>query len=192
MGDRRHKQLTSLAAIDFLPVADLKEWERNLTGLLPCYAIGASELREHPLCPNCGYRPVGEPAGKPAPALLDEQEERLGQLHTDWTNALLANLRQQTTSANIDLMTPDQQKLIRAFLDAAALPESIGYDFVQTVKEALAGLERVAVPPEDILMALTEGGMPCTMQELLSRFRNYVDGQTKGKDPNRARIVVEW
>jgi hypothetical protein len=68
----------------------------------------------------------------------------------------------------------------------------VGYDFLQTVKEALTGLERVAVPPEDILMALTEGGMPCTVQELLSRFRNYVDGQTKGKDPNKVRIVVEW
>jgi hypothetical protein len=89
-------------------------------------------------------------------------------------------------------MTPDQQKLIRAFLDAAALPESIGYDFVQTVKEALAGLERVAGPPEDILMALTEGGMPCTVQELLGRFRSFVEGQTEGKDPNRVRIVVEW
>jgi len=192
MGDPRHKQLTALAAIDFLPVADLREWESNLADLHPCYAIGASDLKEHPLCPNCGYRPVEEPAGKPAQVVLDEQEDRLGQLYTGWTNALLTNLRQEATQANVALMTPGQQKLIQAFLDAGALPEKVGYDFVQTVKEALSGLERVAVPPEDILMALTEGGMPCTVQELLSRFRSFVEERTEGRDLNKVRIVIEW
>jgi len=192
MGDPHHKQLTTLAAIDFLPVADLRDWESDLAALRPCYAIGASELKEHPLCPNCGYRPVEEPVQKPAQAVLDEQEEKLGQLHAGWTNALLTNLRQEATQANVALMTPDQQKLVQAFLDAGALPEKVGYDFVQTVKEALTGLERVAVPPEDILMALTEGGMPCTVQELLARFRSFVEKRTEGKDPNKVRIVVEW
>ncbi len=192
MGDPRHKRLTSLAAIDFLPVADLKEWENNLTALRPCYAIGALDLKDHPICPNCGYRPVEEPAGKPAQVVLDEQEERLDQLYTAWTNALLTNLQQEATQANVALMTPGQQELIRAFLDAGSLPEKVSYDFVQTVKEALTGLERVAVPPEDILMALTRGGMPCTVQELLSRFRSFVDQRTAGHDPNKVRIVVEW
>jgi len=192
MGDPRHKQLTALSAIDFLPVADLKEWENALAGLHPCYAVGASDLKERPLCPNCGYRPVEEPTSKPAQAVLEELEDKLGQLYADWTNALLANLRQEATQANIALMTPDQQQLIRGFLDAGTLPEKVGYDFVQTIKEALTGLERVAVPPEDILMALTQGGMPCTVQELLSRFRSFVDERIEGKDPNKVRIVIEW
>lgn len=89
-------------------------------------------------------------------------------------------------------MTPDQQRLIQGFLDAGALPEKVSYEFVQTVKEALTGLERVAVPPENILLALTEGGMPCTVQEMQTRFHRFVDGLTKGKDPNKVRIVVEW
>ena len=72
------------------------------------------------------------------------------------------------------------------------LPEKVGWGFVHTVKGALTGLERVAVPPEDILMALTQGGMPCTVQELLSRFRSFVEERTEGKDPNKVRIVVEW
>ena len=144
------------------------------------------------MCPHCGYRPVEEPAGKPTQAVLSEQEDRLGQLYTGWTNALLTNLRQEATQANVALMTPDQQKLVKDFLNAGALPEKVGYDFLQTVKEALTGLERVAVPPEDILLALTQGGMPCTMQELLSRFRSFVEERTEGKDPNKVRIVVEW
>ena len=48
------------------------------------------------------------------------------------------------------------------------------------------------MPPEDILMALTQGGMPCTVQELLSQFRSFVEERTEGKDLNKVRIVVEW
>jgi len=192
MGDARHKQLTALAAIDFLPVADLHTWEKDLAQLRPCYAVGASDLREHPICPNCGYRPVEEPLKVPAQVTLDKMEETLGQLHADWTQALVANLSQEATQANIALMTEGQRKLIYGFLDAGALPDKVSYEFAETVKEALTGLERVAVPPEDILMALTQGGMPCTVQELLSRFRGFVEKRTEGKDPNKVRIVVEW
>jgi len=89
-------------------------------------------------------------------------------------------------------MTPDQQRVIQAFLDAGALSDKVSHDFVQTAKEALTGLERVAVPPEDILLALTEGDMPCTVQEMQPRFNRFVDRLTEGKNPNRVRIVVEW
>lgn len=192
LGDPRHKQLTALAAIDFLPVARLQEWENTLAALHPCHSIGASDLKERPLCPNCGYRPVEEPLTAPAQARLDKQEEQLGQLYADWTNALLTNLRQSETQANIDLMNADQQRLLRAFLEAGALPQTVSYDFVQAVKEALTGLERLTVPPEDILLALTEGGMPCTVQEIQTRFRRFVEDRIGGKDPNKVRIVIEW
>jgi hypothetical protein len=192
MSDPYHKQLTTLAAIDFLPVADLEQWEKDLARLQPCYAVGASELKEHAICSGCGYRPLEEPVKAPAHAALDKLEETLGKLYADWTKALVANLSQEATQANIALMTEGQRKLIYSLLDPGVLPDPVSYEFVETVKEALTGLERVAVPPEDILMALTQGGMPCTVQELLSRFRSYVDQQIEGKDPNKVRIVVEW
>ncbi|MBN1247678.1 MAG: ATP-binding protein [Anaerolineae bacterium] len=192
MADPRRHQLSALAPIDFLPVGKLREWERDLTELQPCYAVGGSELQEHPICPHCGYRPVEESRDRSILAELKGLEDRLAQLYADWTTALLANLRQDATQANIELMTPDQRKLIERFLEDAALPKKVSYEFVETVKEALSGLERVAVPPEDILLALTQGGMPCTVQELLHRFRTFVEAQTTGKNPNKVRIVVEW
>jgi hypothetical protein len=192
LGDPRHKQLTALAAVDFLPVARLQEWEKRVAELRPCYAIGASDLREHPLCRNCGYRPVEEPVDRPATAALDQQEKKLGELHAAWTGALLTNLGQEATQANLVMMTPDQRKVIGDFLEAGALPDKVGYEFVETVKEALTGLERVSVPPEDILLALTEGGMPCTVQDMQTRFARLVERLTEGKDPNKVRIVIEW
>lgn len=192
MADARRDQLTALASVNFLPVPELRKWERDLAALQPCYAVGASELREHPICPHCGYRPVEEPRDRSIVAELESLEGQLDHLHTDWSCALSTNLRQEATQANVELMTPGQQKLVEEFLEAEELPQKVSYEFVQTVKEALSGLERVAVPPEDILMALTQGGMPCTIQELLGRFRTFVEEQTEGKEANKVRIVVEW
>ncbi len=192
LNDPRQKQLTALSGIEFLPVADLEKFQQRLSQLRPCYAVGASDLKEQPICPHCGYRPVEEPQTAPVQARLDDLENRLEGLHAAWTQALLDNLSTPTTQENLALMSADQQTLLRSFLNAGKLPAKVSYEFVDTVREALTGLERVAVPPEDILVALTKGGMPCTVQDLLSRFRSFVDEQTKGKDPNKVRIVIEW
>lgn len=192
LNDPRQKQLTALSSIEFLPVADLEKFQQRLSQLRPCYAVGASDLKEQPICPHCGYRPVEEPQTAPVQARLDELENRLEGLHAAWTQALLDNLSTPTTQENLALMSADQQTMLQSFLSAGKLPAKVSYEFVDTVREALAGLERVAVPPEDILVALTKGGMPCTVQDLLSRFRSFVDEQTKGKDPNKVRIVIEW
>jgi len=190
--DPRQKQLTALSGIAFLPVADLEKFQKELGKLQPCYTLAAPDLKQHPLCPHCGYRPVEEPPAAPVQARLDELEKRLGGLHSAWTQALLDNLSTPTTQGNLALLSDDQQALVESFLHAGKLPATVSYEFVTTVREALTGLERVAVPPEEILIALTQGGMPCTVQELLARFHSFVDEQTKGKDPNKVRIVIEW
>ncbi|MBN2345394.1 MAG: ATP-binding protein [Candidatus Aminicenantes bacterium] len=192
MADPRHGRLTALAGIEFLLVAKLRRWEQEVAALQPCYAVGASEMQDHATCPRCGYRPVEKTRDRAIAAEMDELETRLAELHANWTGALLANLRQEATQANVALMTPGQQKLVKEFLETETLPKKVSYEFVDTVKEALSGLERVAVPPEDILLALTQGGMPCTVQELMGRFRAFVEEKTEGKDANKVRIVVEW
>jgi hypothetical protein len=192
LNDPRQKQLTTLSSIDFLPVADLEKFQQQLSKLQPCYAVGASDLKERPICPQCGYRPVEEPEAAPVQARLDDLENRLDSLHTAWTQALLDNLSTPATQEILALLSADQQTLLQSFLNAGKLPVKVSYEFVDTVREALTGLERVAVPPEDILVALTKGGMPCTVHDLLSRFSSFVDEKTKGKDPKKVRIVVEW
>lgn len=193
LGDPRHKQLTALADLDMLPVASLQKWETRLADLRPCYALGAAELKDRPFCGHCNYRPVEESGPvERVQDLLDKQEDELGRLHADWTAALLATLGQETPRQTIELMAPERQKLVKEFLAAGALPHKVSYEFLQTVREALGGLERIAVPPEDILLALTEGGTPCTVQELERRFRHFIGSLTGDKDPNKVRIVIEW
>ena len=39
--------------------------------------------------------------------------------------------------------------------------------------------------------ALQSGRMPCTLDDLTSRFQAHLARLTKGKDPSKVRIVVE-
>jgi len=39
--------------------------------------------------------------------------------------------------------------------------------------------------------ALLADGSPATPAEMKKRFNDYLDEQTKGKDPNKVRIVLE-
>jgi hypothetical protein len=154
--------------------------------------LQAADLKEHPMCPHCGYRPVEEPLTEPAGADVEGLAEKLGQLHAAWTSTLLDSLQQVAVQDSISLMSTEHQKALRTLQEGGALPYTVGYDLVQTVKEALAGLERVAVPPEDILAALVDGGMPCTVPELEVRFNRLVKKLVADKDPGRVRIVIDW
>ncbi len=60
------------------------------------------------------------------------------------------------------------------------------------MKQALQGLERVTIPAEKILQALTQPGMPCTVEELRQRFERLLKEHLVGKDAERARIVIDW
>ena len=134
--------------------------------------------------------PSGGTGRQTAQTALNDLTERLAQIHTNWTEALLVNLCQKTVQDNVALMSAEQQALVQRFLDAGALPTPVSYDFVQTVKEALTDLERIAIPPEDILLAPTAVAC-CTVQELLTRFPSTLMDRSPTRI-NKVRIVVEW
>ena len=61
--------------------------------LRPCFAVGASDLKEHPCARSAATGPVEEAAKVLAQSALDTLGGELGQLHAGWTTSLLANLR---------------------------------------------------------------------------------------------------
>lgn len=55
----------------------------------------------------------------------------------------------------------------------------------------MTGLEKVAVTAEKLRAALTQGGVPCTVEELKARFDKYVSELIRGKSLAKVRVVVE-
>jgi hypothetical protein len=126
---------------------------------------------------NCGQRPVGCRRSWP----LSEQEQ------TEWRQ----RLGDPTVAGNIELLgAGDGRDAVETFLKSKSLPDPISPAFVKALREILSGLERVVLTEARLRLALTDGGVPCTVGELKERFDAFISELTKGKDSFRVRIVT--
>jgi hypothetical protein len=192
--DPRLKQLQRLDAVEMMAHHQLKAFQDTLFGLKTCFALSRQALEKSPVCPDTQYRPVESPPGAmSASQTLAGLDDQLDDLLRDWTQTLLGNLDDDpTVAANIALISDAEGKSeLATFMKERELPDPISGAFVKALQEALMGLEKVAVTDGELHAALTAGGIPCTIEELKSRFDVYVAKLTKGKDAKKTRVVVE-
>ena len=187
------QQLQKLDALEIMPHYQLQSFQDELFGLVTCFALSLKDLDDSPICPHNPYRPVESPPGpRSASEILADLDDQLDDLVSDWTKTLLNNLNDPTVSDNIALISdPAGKRDLTAFMQDCELPKRISQAFIQALREALTGLEKVAVTSSGLREALIQGGIPCTLDELNSRFEAHVAGLAKGKDPSRVRVVVE-
>ena len=81
---------------------------------------------------------------------------------------------------------------LETFRTGGELPEPLDEAFLRALAEALGGLERVTIQPEDILRVLMGSGAPATVEDLRRRFDELLARVTRGKDVEKVRIVIEW
>ncbi len=191
MNDERLKTLQKLSTIDLMPRNQLEILQKHLGGLKSCFALTEQEMSVSHACPHCNYKPSEEPIQISASVILDSLEEELDGMLENWTQALLNYLEDPTTKSNLDLLKPESKNLIDAFIHEQALPEKLDHDFVNALNEVLSGLEKIPIQFTELQDALLAGGAPATPTELRKRFEEYLEGLTKGKDPNKVRIVLE-
>jgi predicted ATPase len=189
--DDRLKVLQDLCTIDLMPRQQLSDFQSRLAGLKSCFALTEQELDATPLCPHCKYKPGAESFTAPAAARLDAFDEELDKLVENWTRTLLTNLEDPTTQSNLDLLKPEQRKLVDDFIGKRVLPDGLGQDFLHALREVLSGLAKVTVKIEDLRKVLLAGGSPATPAEIRQRFDEYLGTLTKGKEPGKVRIVLE-
>jgi hypothetical protein len=192
MGDERLKTLSRLSTIDLMPRQHLTDFQNRLAGLKSCFALTEQDLIAAPVCPHCSFRPGTEAPAAPAATVLDHLDTELDKLLEDWTQTLLANLEDPTTKERVKkILPPAQRKIIEEFIQSRSLPEPVGNEFLEAVKQALTDLVLKAVKTEDLRAALLKGGSPATPAEMKKRFEDYLDELTKGHEPGKVRIVLE-
>ncbi|MBN2550196.1 MAG: hypothetical protein JXB15_13620 [Anaerolineales bacterium] len=193
VSDRRWAHLRGLAALDFFfAVGDLQRLEREVSDLRSCPGVGAADLKEHTLCALCSYSPRDQGQEKTALARLESAEARFETLYEQWIAALRADLASETAQANIAMLPSQDREAVEAFVRSGELPERISEHFINALRDALRGLEKVVIDGPDFLRALTQPGMPCTPEEFEGRFRRFLAEQVRGKDPQKVRIQVDW
>jgi hypothetical protein len=127
----------------------------------------------------------------PAATMRNALDGELDQLVENWTKTLLANLEDPTTKGALGLLKPESRKLVDGFANRRTLPENLDQDFIHALQEVLSGLTKVSVKIGDLRNALLAGGSPATPAEMKTRFDDYLDELTKGKEIGKVRIILE-
>jgi hypothetical protein len=191
--DTRWVKLKALAAaLDLLPAKKLEDLEKAVEGLYSCHGVGASDLKNQPKCPLCGFDLSAEDNNIAAFQRLEAAEAEFEELYQGWIATLCENLRDASMQENIHMLADKDRTGIEQFLQSGDLPEKISYQFLDALRDALHGLEKVTLDGGDFLLALTKPGMPCTPGEFEDRFRKLLIEQITGKDPKKVRIQIDW
>ena len=95
------------------------------------------------------------------------------------------------TQANVkELLQEADRAVIQSLVNSRELPEPVDANFVQILKTVLAGLQKVTFTKAALLEVVTDLG-PTTPNEIKKAITIFIDSLTKGKDPNKVRIVLE-
>jgi energy-coupling factor transporter ATP-binding protein EcfA2 len=189
--DHRLDQLKKLVAgISLLPHASLTELQARLAKLAPCFTLVKDDLDASPICPHCNFRPQEETLGANGQAVLRQIDDQLDTTLENSRKALVDNLSDPTARKSISLLPAAQQAAVEGFLESKQLPEKIGAELVQGIQTALSGLIAISVTPADLLDALSAGGAPCTVEQLRSRFDEFLQKMTRGKEATKVRLII--
>lgn len=191
MGDHRLQTLLKLAGIDLMPRQQLTDYQNRLAGLKSCFALTEQNLETTPACPHCGFRPSVETGTAQGAQMIDQMDNDLDAMVSNWTSTLLGNLEDPITQTNMDLLKVDDREPLEAFIKSKELPVPLDTNFVHALKEVLSGLVKVSVKAQELQKALQIESGPATPAEIKKRFDDFIDQLTKGKDPAKVRIVME-
>ena len=191
LNDERLKKIRALATIDLMPRRQLTDYQERLAGLRSCFGLTEQDLTAAAECPHCGFRPATESIPAPAGEVLSNLDDELDTILRGWTRTLLDNLDDPIIREQLTLLDPDQRGLVRAFIESRTLPDDLDHGFVHGVRTLLSGLAKVVIATADLRAALLSGGSPATIDEMTSRFAEYLGAQAKGEDREKVRIVLE-
>lgn len=189
--DSRLERLKKLLGISPLPHAALTELQTKLNGLKTCYTLVKDDLDASSTCPHCNFRPQEESLGVSGAVALQQIDEQLDQLIENWTKSLLENLGDPTAKKSISLLPEDQKTAVNAFLDARELPSKVSNELVQGIQTALSGLTAIPVRLSDLITTFGEASGSYTVEQLRTRFEEFLQKLTRGREVSKVRLVIE-
>ena len=182
--------LDALSAIDLLNRQELEAWKRAAQGLPTCRSFHEGAIADEPTCPFCHLRPSQRVGAGNAEETLRQLDERLDRLLADWRRALQENLKSRRSQQSLKAMSPEERRLIEAFLAQPENATDIPQGFAESANQALRGLQVVALSGPDLLKRLRQGGLPCSEEELRRRFARFLQESMQGRDAQTTRLTL--
>ncbi|MEJ5241100.1 MAG: DUF6079 family protein [Anaerolineales bacterium] len=191
--DRRLQALKTLEKVDLLREnrSQLQSWQSRISELRSCRDFHEGLLDDSPICPHCKLNPALLSNGIPPETLLNELDEQLTKLLIGWRRALQDALSGEQAQASLAAMTPAERRPVEEFLRQTSDDPNIPPDFAESANRALHGIRSLRLNVNDLLMALQEGGLPCTVDELKARFHRFLQNALRGYDENNTRLTLD-
>ncbi len=190
--DQRLAALKQLATIDLLPAGQLAYWQEQLAALKTCFALSEQDLQTAPVCPHCDFKLSSAVATASMDNRLTALDSELDTLLAAWTQTLLENLDDPITKSSLDLLSAAYRMDIETFVACQQLPQELDQGFIQAVHEALSGLAKVAIPMDDLRVALLTGELassPGRAGETLQKLStDPAKGKRRAKSSHCARV----
>ncbi len=160
--DARRKALAALKQVDLLRenADQLRVWEEGISELRVCRDFHEGVLESGPLCPYCKLNPAAVHTGLAAQTRLNQLDERLTVLLTQWQQALHAALTSPQARASLAAMTAGEKRPLETFLQQGADDAQLPDGFVEAANRALRGIHAVRLASDGLLAALQAGGLP--------------------------------
>jgi hypothetical protein len=190
--DPRLESLKALSVIDLLSRGgELDIWKNQLTGLLSCREFHDGVIASSPTCPYCHLRPAQRMAAPNADQTVRLLDDRLSAILKNWRQSLRTNLNSETAKQSLEAMSQAEKRPIDQFLAQSDDEETLPAGFVQAAIQALRGIQAVTLPVDELIEAIKSGGLPCTREELLARFKGFLDGKMRGHDAGNTRLTLD-
>ncbi|WP_213734416.1 DUF6079 family protein [Citrobacter freundii] len=186
LSDERLAELDILSGITLLPAQQLADWRKDAAQLQPAKPIDPKQLAMN--ANPVEFNARQESSKAPASEQLNNLEQRLDSLQSDWLSNLNSLL--DDPFINLGLLKPNQAQLIRDFIQDGQLPEPLDSTFIQAVNQVLAGLEELRINSIELINALGKG-LPQSRDEVAERFNRLLDKLCQGKDINKVRIIID-
>lgn len=190
--DPRWARLRALSRLELLSERQLHQLQDAMGNVKSCPALQLTDLRNHAACPHCGFSPASESNSHAALQKLEMLENQFEQLYTQWVTALLSNLETPDAQKNLKMLGEREGQAVTQFIQSKTLPDKITDHFLDGLNDTLQGLEKVVIDANEMLLALTRPGMPCTLDAFEARLRDFLSEQVKNKNRSKIRIQVEW
>ncbi len=183
-----YRNLTQLSTIELLPGGRHAALQQKLTDLRTCKTFDPASLSRSVACPECGYRPRSSD-GAPASVRLQQTEEEIHGLYTEWEKALLDSLAAPEMIEQIALLDAAEKQTVEIFLESRSFPEPLTEEFVRAVQQVLNRFEVCLISPRRIWDTLFPEAAPATSVELRERFIGLLEELAEGSTEDRIRFV---
>jgi energy-coupling factor transporter ATP-binding protein EcfA2 len=191
MKDSRLESLKKLTGVSLCLPSKLSDIQSLFLKVQTCFTLVKDDLEASAVCPHCNFRPQEENLGASGVAILEQIDSQLDSLLENWTSTLLENLDDPTAKKSIKLLPDDQREAVTSFAKAKSLPEKISNELVQGMQTALSGLIAISIKPAELIKTLSDGGAPCTVEQIQARFATFIQSITSGKESSKIRLVID-